>query len=128
MPDAEEVVPEVVPAGLARRDPDVERVTEHVERAAQKVADRMEARWAEEKAEREKWAEEDKLEEQFVRVASLIASGLIGEGAVSVRMTAKQVAEKAVEHAEALLDELHVAIPKRKARYAARKAAESKKG
>ena len=90
------------PRGTNPGDDLAERVREHVEKASLQ----MELRWKEEKEQREKWDEEDKLESQRVKLTAMIAAGVLGEGAASVRMRADQLASMACEYADAILREL----------------------
>jgi hypothetical protein len=96
-----EVVALARPRGFEPNDVG-EQVRAHVEKAS--LA--MELRWEEERKAREKWDEEDKLEAQRVRLTAMIAAGILGEGAASVRARADQLASMACEYADAILKEL----------------------
>jgi hypothetical protein len=97
----------------------VEQVRQHVEKATLT----MELRWKEEKELREKWDEEDKVEQHRVTLTAMLAAGILGEGAAGNRLRADQVAHMSCEYADAILKELAKYFHRDKVKRAAERAA-----
>lgn len=82
------------------------QLRDHMSREFENLQLKMDKKWEEERRERDKWNSEDKLEMHRVRITAMMAAAIISEGAVGTRPRSDQVADMAVEYADAVLARL----------------------
>jgi hypothetical protein len=112
-------VPDGQRLGVPEMVPDAVRA---MQAAAEKVKLQMDAKWEEERRERDRWKLEDKRDAFFARLVSHMAAAVISEGAAGVRPKPQHVASMAVEYANAVMEEIDKDF-KRKAEVASAAAA-----
>src|SRR5262249_42531297 len=71
---------------------------EHLKRELYRLQQAMELRWADERAERDRWTQEDKQDNFRNRLIAMLASAMLGEGAMGARPTKQQVSSMAIEY------------------------------
>ena len=110
MSDPEEVIePEIVAeeeTGLAVFEEEQPEAVRRMREAVEHVETRMKLQWEQEKQERTKWKKQDIRMNARMRLTAMIAGSILGEGAMGSRPRADQVADMAVEFADAVM--LHI--------------------
>lgn len=102
-PEVVEAVPMSNGRGLALREPSPEH---NVAAQVQHAATQLENKWMKEREERAKWDEQDRQDAFYARLVAMLASAVVAEGAVGVAPRAAQVADKAVDYADAVMEKL----------------------